>query len=422
MKRLIVLLLISHFGLQLLAQDAAENIFLDRSFWKAQPSVELVKEKIAEGHNPTEKNDFGFDAVSYGIIDKAPNETLQYLLTLEGNPVTKPTHGDITYLLWSAYKGNVEMVNHLLDLGSDIHLATSRGTNILLLTAIGGVEDKAMYDLILSKGVKIDYESASGTNVLLSLAGSDADDETLFQYLVDKGLSWDTKDDAGNGLFNYAARAGNMPIMKMCVAKELDYTSMNDKGENTLLFAAYGRKRSEVLLETFTYLDELGLDVDVVNWEGQTPLHNAVRRGSPEIIDFFVERGVNVNQIDKAGNTAFINSVWGKVENVQKLRPLIKDINQVNHDGHSALSKAVAGARKDAFDYLTAEKADITLLDAAGNDLMSLAFQNYSSRRADNLKYIIDGLVEKGLTIKTAYEGGNTLAHYAVKKNSMYLL
>ncbi|MEM6316835.1 MAG: ankyrin repeat domain-containing protein, partial [Bacteroidota bacterium] len=70
----------------------------------------------------------------------------------------------------------------------------------------------------------------------------------------------------------------------------------------------------------------------------------------------------------------------------------------------------------------TAEKADITLLDAAGNDLMSLAFQNYSSRRADDLKYIIDGLVEKGLTIKTAYEGGNTLAHYAVKKNSMYLL
>ncbi|MEM1124778.1 MAG: ankyrin repeat domain-containing protein, partial [Bacteroidota bacterium] len=422
MKRLILLLLISHFGFQLLAQDTPENIFHERSFWKAQPSVELVKAKIAEGHNPTEKNDFGFDAVSYGIIDKAPNETLQYLLTLEGNPVTKPTHGDITYLLWSAYKGNIEMVNHLLDLGSDIQLATSRGTNILLLTAIGGVEDKSMYDLILSKGVKIDYENASGTNVLLSLAGSDADDETLFQYLVDKGLSWDTKDDAGNGLFNYAARAGNMAIMKMCVAKGLDYTSMNEKGENALLFAAYGRKRSEVLLETFTYLDELGLDVDVVNWEGQTPLHNAVRRGSPEIIAFFVERGVNVNQIDKAGNTAFINSVWGKVENVQKLRPLIKNINQVNHDGHSALSKAVVGARKEAFNYLTAEKADITLLDAAGNDLMSLAFQNYSSRRADNLKYIIDGLVEKGLTIKTAYAGGNTLAHYAVKKNSMYLL
>lgn len=422
MKRIFLSSLICCVFFQLLGQDQTENIFLKRTFWKNMPSVELVKAKIAEGHDPTENDAFGFDAVSYGIIDEAPIETIKYLLTLEGNPVTKPTHGDVTYLLWSAYKGNVALAQHLLDLGSDIHFATTRGTNILLITAIGGVEDQAMYDLIFDNGVAVDYENASGANVLLSLAGSDATDQTLFQYLIDKGLSWDHQDEYGNGLFHYAARAGNIPIMKMCLDKGIDYELINTKGENALLYASYGRKRSEVLLETFSFLDSLGLEVDVVNWEGKTPLHNAISKANPEIIDFFITRGVNVNQIDEKGNTAFMNSVWGKVDNIKKIRSHVEDINQTNHEGHSALAIAVMGAREDAFTYLIAQGADPHILDKDGNDLLSLAFQNFSERREEQFQNIITALTEQGLPLKPAYHEGNTLAHYAVEKNNPYLL
>ncbi|MEM9546526.1 MAG: ankyrin repeat domain-containing protein [Bacteroidota bacterium] len=422
MQKFIFTCLFFCFLLSIDAQNAEKNIFLDREFWQSEPTVEIIKSKIDEGHDPAEKDLFSFDGVSYGIIDKAPLESIKYMLSLEGNPVDKPTHGDVTYLLWSAYKGNIPLVEHLIELGSDIQFTTNRGTNILLMCGFGGQQDIALYDLLIKNGVDIHYTNSSGNNIMLALAGSDANDENIFHYLNKKGLAWNYKDNAGNGFFHYAARAGNLQNMNLSLLQDIDFTGLNSKGENAMFYAAYGRKRSEVLLQTFNYLDSLGLDSDVVNWEGQTPLHHAVRRGSPEVIDFFLDRGVNVNQIDKNGNTAFMNAAKSKVENVEKLFPLVKNPDHINHDGHSALSNAVSYANKEAFDFLITKDADISIIDNKGNDLLSLAFQSYSERRKEKIKYIIDALISMGLPSKMAYSEGNTLAHYAIEKNNIYLI
>jgi ankyrin repeat protein len=404
------------------AQDKVDNIFLDREFWQTHPTVEHIKSKIAEGHDPTESDLSNFDGVSYGIIDDAPIEGLKYMLSIEGNPVTKPTHGDITYLLWAAYKGNIPLVEYLIDLKSDVQFTTTRGTNILLMSGLGGQEDRALYNLIFSQGVDIHSVNSSGTNILLALAGSDADDDQIFHYLAENGLDWNYKDNSKNGFFHYAARAGNLENMDLCLLQGIDYMSINDKGENALFYAAYGRKRSEVLLKTFTYLDSLGLEADIVNWEGQSPLHYAVTRGNPAVIDFFTERGVNIDQVDNEGNTAFMNSVLGNIENMQKLLPMVKNISQVNHKGHSALSNTILYAKKDAFDFLVENGADLAVLDQKKHDLISLSFQSYSESRKENFEYIIESLVAEGIKANTSNVEGNTLMHYAVEKNSPYLI
>ena len=65
------------------------NILLDRSFWKSNPSVDVVKEKIAEGNDPAELNIHAFDAVSYALIEKVDNSTILFLLEQEGNGMYK---------------------------------------------------------------------------------------------------------------------------------------------------------------------------------------------------------------------------------------------------------------------------------------------------------------------------------------------
>ena len=45
------------------------NIFLDRNYWKENPSIEDVEEKIKEGHNVADLNKHYFDAVSYALIE-----------------------------------------------------------------------------------------------------------------------------------------------------------------------------------------------------------------------------------------------------------------------------------------------------------------------------------------------------------------
>ncbi|MEM9528226.1 MAG: ankyrin repeat domain-containing protein, partial [Bacteroidota bacterium] len=247
-------------------------------------------------------------------------------------------------------------------------------------------------------------------------------DEAVFQHLVKKGLAWDSRDEAGNGLFNYAARGGNISAMRMCVAKGLDYSSLNDKGENALFYAAYGLKRSEVQLATFKYLDSLGLQPDMVNWEGQTPLHWAVRKANPEIIDYFIGAGVNPNQVDQEGNTVWHQAARAPLAVIEALRPHISDIDQQNDTGHTLLSLLTQRGNTKAFDYLLVNGADAQVVDTDGNDLLALAFQSFYAKREANYEHVIDALIEKELPLKKQYADGNTLAHLAIEQNSAFLL
>tara|TARA_Y100001954_G_scaffold233301_1_gene286324 strand:+ start:53 stop:1069 length:1017 start_codon:yes stop_codon:yes gene_type:complete len=259
-------------------------------------------------------------------------------------------------------------------------------------------------------------------NILLALAGSDANDINTFNYLISKGLDWNYKDDEKNGFFHYAARAGNIENMKLALKENIDYNLYNSRGENAMFFASYGRRRSEIILNTLTFLDSLGLKVNIVNNIEETPLHHAVKRGNTEIIKFFLDHGIDVNKIDENGNTAFINSIFGKLENIQMLLPLINEINHKNKDGHSALSKSVIYAKKDVFKFLIKKGANLNIEDENKDDLISLAFKNYSERKEEDYKYIIDTLVNMGVIIKSNYSEGNTLLHYAVEKNNMFLV
>jgi hypothetical protein len=230
------------------------NKFLDRAFWKSEPSVLEIKKNIKEGNDPIEKGPSSFDGVAYAIIDNAPLESIKYMLSLEGNPVTKPTHGGIQYLQWAAYKGNIEVMKHLLQLGADPYASTSRGTNMLLMAALGGVQKPAVYDLILQEGISLDYTNISGSNALLLLSGAGIENTAIFQYFIDKKMSLDTEDNDGNNLFFYAAKGGNIETMKFWKQKAVAYNGINFKGENAVLFASQGMKRKALRLEVFKFV------------------------------------------------------------------------------------------------------------------------------------------------------------------------
>ena len=61
MKSLITLLSLISF---LCADAQNTNKFLDRDFWKSEPSVSLIKKTIEDGNEPTLKGTSSFDGVS----------------------------------------------------------------------------------------------------------------------------------------------------------------------------------------------------------------------------------------------------------------------------------------------------------------------------------------------------------------------
>ena len=123
-----------------------KNTLLEQSFWKTNPDVNAVKAEIAKGNSPSASTPNAFDVTVMAINNDAPAATIQFLLEQAGNEVNKLTHDNRIYLHWAANKGNVAIVEYLINKGSDLNLEDSKGEIPLTFAAVGGQSNTTLYD------------------------------------------------------------------------------------------------------------------------------------------------------------------------------------------------------------------------------------------------------------------------------------
>ncbi|MCU0384585.1 MAG: ankyrin repeat domain-containing protein, partial [Flavihumibacter sp.] len=212
---------------------AQNNTLLRADFWKTNPDLGTVKAEIAKGNNPSEANGGNFDVVTMAINNNAATEVIKYLVAQDGNGVGKKTHDGRIYLHWAASRGNTEVVNYLLEKGSDINFGDDRGTIPLVYALANGQTNTAVYDALLKAGNNPKQKFQNGASLLLLGIANDKD-LLLSEYLVTKGLSYSDTDDLGRTAFDYAARSGNLELLKKLKAKGVKHSN------HALLFAAQG--------------------------------------------------------------------------------------------------------------------------------------------------------------------------------------
>lgn len=412
-KTLIAFLCMASFAAQ-----AQKNTLLEQSFWKNKPDVETVKTEIAKGANPSQLNNNAMDAVVYSINNDAPNETVKFLLAQDGNPVDKITHDGRTYIFWAANRGNTDLMEYLLTKGAKVNIQDAHGYSVINFAASGGQTNTKIYDLCLSNGADLKNMTHDGANALLLGAANDKD-MMLTNYFVSKGLDLKSVDAAGNSAFNYAARAGNIEMMKALKQKGVSYN------DNAILMASQGTRRGANGIEVYQYLESLKLKPAVIGKTGETALHSVVRRpGQTDVIKYFLSKGVNVNQVDAEGNTAFIYAGASNPDTatIALLVKGLKNINQANKKGVTALAMAVRSNLPEVVSYLISKGAQVNVVDAAGDNLAAYLIQSYSPQRADAFDAKLKVLQDKGFNVNTPQKNGNTLYHLAVAKNDMALL
>ncbi|MEO7213507.1 ankyrin repeat domain-containing protein [Mucilaginibacter sp.] len=428
MKKLLTLIFLCLF---IISAQAQQNRLLEQSFWQTAPDVNAVKAEIDKGNNPAQFNASSFDPVVLAINAQAPNTTIEFLLTQPGNDITKLTHDGRTYLHWAAFRGNAEITEQLLNKGAKINLEDSHGYTPLLFAANSGQQNTKIYDLFIARGIDLKKElSAEGANVLLLAIANDKD-LALTKYFVAKGLDLNSTDAAGNNAFSYAARAGNIDVLKTLVEKGVK------PNPNAILMAAQGGARRGggpgIGLPVYQYLESVGLKATVTAKTGENALHYIVRKPNQgPIIEYFISKGVDVNQADEEGNDVLMNAAAGNRDTAVLLTlvPKTKNINQANLKGVTALAMAVRGNSPDVVRLLIAKGADLNAVDKAGNNLAYYAIESYrpqtgpgsNGSRPEDFDTKLQILKAKGLDITAAQKNGNTLYHLALAKNDISLL
>lgn len=400
-----------------------KNILLEQSFWKTSPDVTAVKAEIAKGNNPAEANANAFDVVVMAINNDAPLASIKFLLDQSGNPVNKSTHDNRIYLHWAAYRGNTELVEYLIAKGSDINFEDSHGTTPIAFAAGNGLLNQGVSEAFFKAGLDPKKKYNDGANLLLLAIPFDKD-LTLSDYLTTKGLSLKDVDNNGNTAFDYAARTGNVTLLKKLAEKGVKHT------DNALLIATQGTRRETTPLDTYKYLvEEVKIKPTFANKAGNNVLHLlASKQNQTDIINYFLAKGVDANKVNNDGNTPFIIAAGARENAVlELLLAKAKNINLQNLKGESALTMAVKSGTSEAVALLLNKGADVNVKDKDGNNLGIYLVQSYrpAGREAnakDPFEAKIKLLQDKGLNLAAAQKDGSTLYHFAIAKNDLSLL
>ncbi len=439
MKRIfLVIFILSTFALR-----AQKNIFLDQSFWKGNPDVARVQSELQKGNNPSESNNMGFDPVVYAINAQASTVVIKFLLNQKGNDVNKITHDARTYIFWAANRGNVEVVEYLISKGATMNIEDSHGMTPISFAANGGQTNTKIYDALIKAGADIKQKSQEGASLLLLGIANDKD-LTLTNYFISKGLSLKDTDGAGNTAFNYVAKTGNIELMKSLLAKGVKYnnnaiimaaqgargssntlevyqyleslhiklTSVNSNGEN-VLHAIARKPNQEAIVRYFLFQ---GVDANQQDKEGNTPFSIAASfNRDSAVVALLLSHTKNINQVNKKGVSAVAMAVRNNSpEIVQFLISKGTDVNGYDAEGNNLTYYLVQS-------YNTQSPGAQAPNGQQANRGASNV-QGANPQKADVFGLKMKILQEAGFNLASPQKDGNTLYHLAIAKNDLSLL
>ncbi|MGV0755665.1 ankyrin repeat domain-containing protein [Empedobacter brevis] len=397
--------------------QAQTNTMLNGDFWKKNPDISVVKGEIAKGNNPAEANRGNHDVVSMAINNGADFETIKFLIDQPGNSVTKNTHDGRQYIHWAANKGNVALVNYLIQKGSDLNRTDDKGATPLAFAAGLGQTNPEIYNAFFAAGIQPKQKYSNGETILLMAIGSDKDLK-LTEYLTTKGLSLKDVDASGRTAFDYAAKNGNIELLKTLISKGVKPTNA------ALIFASKGTRFASTNLDTYKYLiEEVKLSPISKGENGETVLHNIInKKDQKEIINYFIEKGVDVNTVDKDGNNVLMIAAGSaNLDAVKQIAAKTKDINTVNAKGETALFTAVQKGSPEVVSYLI-EKGAKTNVKAKDGNLGVYLIHSYKKENANEFSEKLSILSKNGVNLSAPQADGSTLYHTAVTKNDLSLL
>ncbi len=255
-------------------------------------STAMVEYLLSKGADINAKNTQLNSPLLEAIIAEKDDATK--LLIIEGANFKRPDRG-LSPLFQAARRNQREVVELLLAKGADIE-------NGLVLNFI--VTKPELYDmakLLIEKGADVNRKNPNGDTPLQS-ATIHGKSLRIIDLLLDNGADIDTSHYGIIRILNGGAACGAERLVIFALEKMGDRKFQNQAESNALMRNALIGGSVEIVKLLQAKNIPLLFEADK---RGRTPLHIVAEDNKPEMLEFLVKNGADINQRTKSGKSAF---------------------------------------------------------------------------------------------------------------------
>uniref|UniRef100_A0A1Y1MJD6 Uncharacterized protein n=1 Tax=Photinus pyralis TaxID=7054 RepID=A0A1Y1MJD6_PHOPY len=282
---------------------------------------------------------------------KAGYEDLVCHFISKGVKIDQPHYDGNAYLAALREK-HLNVVKVLIDNGADIWCRTNYDTWLDLVVHLN---DTDVLDMLLAKGMDINYRLSESEPLIIAALREKC--RKAVDYLIAKGadlhvVSYET----GNSCLHYAVSAEYEDVTNLLLDEGLDINRENNERETPLRRACIDKHAGMIKL-----LLSRGASLDEGNFRFSY-MHYAAELGDDAIVTDLIQKGVDLNAINRDGDTPLFLAVLCK--NVSTVKLLLEhgaDYNITNKNDRNLLQ--VAKSIADDADDLIDEFVNLGLLD-----------------------------------------------------------
>ena len=422
------------------------------------------------GTDPTIGDINGDTCLHAAVGQNCTKEVIEEIIN-HGADVNATNKNNRTALMIACHKGNIDVMNLLLNAGANFDISDDDAQTCLHYAATGDSSHEVL-EIIIGHGV--DVNSTNNSNQTALMRASHKGNKHVINVLINAGANPHISDDEGDTLLHYAAYGDcSKEVLQAIIDHGADVNATNknnktalmiacekcnedainvllnaradptigDIGRNTCLHVAVAQdctkevigeiidhgadvnainnsnitalliacqKRQEVLMGL---LLTSGADPNIADDECDTLLHSAVYHNiTSKTLQIIIEHGADVNATNKKHETALIISCYkGNIDAMSLLLNAGAEHNKMDAEGHTWLHAAVCGnCRKEALQAIISHGTDVNAMNKQKQTALALACENGN---VDAIKLLLNARADPNI----ADVNGNTLLHNAVR-------
>lgn len=338
--------------------------------WQLTSVVDLIIEK---GGDPNARNANGETAL-FNAVKADSDVTIRKLLSNTGDKQADINARDFlgnsalhACIRWSAGKAAAALINHDAQYNGKKLLNARNLAGKTALHEAARQGDMGFLRSLLTSGADINAVDETGKTALTDAIQADRSEVVIL--LLERGASPVMQDMYGRNAYHEAVEFSSRDIINR----------LRRAGGNAMSRDSYGRTPLSLSFRKGpeTVMAVIGTDTNIVDSDGNTPLHTAVsERASEEVLNALIAARFPVNNRNRTGSTALVLAVRSGQENLGRIL-LAAGADPYASDNAGDTAVSIALVRMKSLVPVIAEfAADKT--DTIGDSIL-----HYAARLAD---------------------------------------